>query len=392
MTARATRAAASSRRPRRAREAATRGTRVGPVVAGLVLAAIAGCSGGAPRGDCDPLPPPGEVGSVCGFRNPEDVELVAPAGVLLVSQMAPFFGRGAGSIAAVTLESLEAGTPAVRTVWPAEGESAPPPSAPAGDPGCATPPAPDRFAPHGLASAVSADGTIRLAVVSHAPREAVELFDLHGTGEAVRLAWRGCLPLPPRTSGNDLAVRPDGSLVVANYLPSFGGLSGALWMLAASAGVPTGDVLAWWPKPGWIHIPGTAARGANGVAIGENGSTIWFTETGARRAARTDTKGTSVVRGPIEGAPDNLAWTGRGTLVTATHLSASAFLGCALGRLPCRAPWALVEIDPATLATTVLVRHDGSVVGAATGAAEWRGRFYLGAVFDDRLGVWSPTP
>lgn len=376
-----------------AMRAAVRRGIVAALASGLAWVVVSGCRGaGNPRGVCDPLPAPGQVGSVCGFRNPEDVELVAPAGVLFVSQMAPFFGGGGGSLAAVTLDSLEAGTPLVRTLWPVAGEQPQPAAAPAGDLGCTTPPAADSFAPHGLASAVSADGTIRLAVVTHAPREAVELFDVEGSGEATRLAWRGCVPLPPRTSGNDLVLRPDGSLAVANYLPSFGGVSGALWMLVSSLGVRSGDVITWSPKRGWIHLPGSAARGANGVALDEETSVLWFTETGASRVARVDPRGADSVRGPIEGAPDNLSWTSRRTLVTATHLSASAFLACAAGRLPCRAPWALVEIDPETLATTVLVRHDGAVVGAATGAVEWRGRFYLGAVFDDRLGVWTPPP
>jgi hypothetical protein len=61
---------------------------------------------------------------------------------------------------------------------------------------------------------------------------------------------------------------------------------------------------------------------------------------------------------------------------------------CALGRLPCRTGWSIFEIDPASLRATLLLHHDGSVVGGVASAAEFDGRFYFGAVFDDRIGVW----
>ena len=366
------------------------------LVAAVMATLAAGLAAGGDRGPCDPRPKRGEVGTVCGFRSPEDVEVVAAAGVMLVSQMAPLFGGGRGSLAAVTLESLSDDRAEVWTIWPPADGSAPmraagavPPAV--GDPSCRTPPAAGAFAPHGIASVALADGGVtRVAVVSHAPREAVELFDLRGTGRAATLAWRGCVPLPQRAAANDLAVRADGTLVAANCVPTFAGVRGALWMLAASFGMNTGDVLAWSPAGGWRQVAGTEARGANGIAIGAGGMPIWFTETGAGRVGRVDGSTGATTHAPIEGAPDNLSWTSRGTLVTATHLSTTAFLACALGRRPCLAPWALVEIEPHTLATTVLLRHDGSAVGAVTGAAEHGGRYYLGAVFDDRLGVWAP--
>ena len=53
---------------------------------------------GEPRGPCEPTPPPGELGSICGFENPEDVAWVPAAGLLLVSQMR-HAGAGAGRLA-----------------------------------------------------------------------------------------------------------------------------------------------------------------------------------------------------------------------------------------------------------------------------------------------------
>ncbi|MGH7898460.1 MAG: hypothetical protein ACREQQ_10935, partial [Candidatus Binatia bacterium] len=47
---------------------------------------LAACAG-EPRGPCAPNPGPGELGTLCGVANPEDVEAVASAGVVVVSEM-----------------------------------------------------------------------------------------------------------------------------------------------------------------------------------------------------------------------------------------------------------------------------------------------------------------
>jgi hypothetical protein len=50
----------------------------------------------------------------------------------------------------------------------------------------------------------------------------------------------------------------------------------------------------------------------------------------------------------------------------------------------------LLEIDPATMAVTEVLRHEGAVVGAVASAQQVGERVYLGAVFGDRIGVWNP--
>ena len=81
---------------------------------GLLLAAALAlaCSRGEPRGACQPEPPPGSLGSVCGFANPEDVAWVPAAGLLLVSQMRHAGEASGGSLAAAT-DPRSAGLPAV---------------------------------------------------------------------------------------------------------------------------------------------------------------------------------------------------------------------------------------------------------------------------------------
>jgi hypothetical protein len=256
-----------------------------------------------------------------------------------------------------------------------------------GDPVCAGPPA-GAFYPHGLTSAVR-DGATLAYVIGHqgeaGGREAVEIFEVTGAGPATRLGWHGCVPMPAGASGNDVAVAPDGEIVVSNYQPSM-----SLWytVKAQVLGMNTGDVRAWLPGRGWRSVPRTAARQANGVAVSRDGLTLFYSElaTGAvHRSRRAD--GGALASIDVGGFPDNLAWSGRGTLLVATHTGGAGLLFCAFGRTPCRTSWEIHEIDPATLAARPLFTHDGEVVGAVSTPLVVGDRLYLASIFDDRIGV-----
>ncbi|MBI4515952.1 MAG: hypothetical protein HY699_09085 [Deltaproteobacteria bacterium] len=360
----------------------------------ITLAACLLACAGQPRGACNPNPPPGTVGAICGFANPEDVEAVPAAGLLLVSQMRR--GDRGGSLVGVPLDAVAQRTTAPRRLWPtgqpARDVNLSP--APAGEPSCLEPPAADVFAPHGVTAAPAPAGAVRLAVVGHGGREALELFDLTGSGSDAVLAWRGCVPLPPGMSGNDVSLAADGEIMVSNYMPTMAGWRGLYYTLKGGMGGHTGSVLAWRPGSGWRELAGSASASPNGVLVTPDGAAVFYAETGSGRVSRVARAGAAAGRTPeqvaIGGNPDNLSLSPRGTILVATHTDGAAFLACAFGRTPCRTGWSLFEIEPAALRATLLLHHDGSAVGGVASAAEHNGRVYFGAVFDDRIGVWQP--
>jgi len=368
-----------------------------PVATCAAVLLALGCAS-AQRPECVPDPPPGVMGSVCGFRNPEDVAAVPSARILLVSQMRHGDSEEGGSIAALPLavDGAPAGPP--RTLWP---PASPEPQAgtagggAVGEAGCTTAPSAKRFAPHGIAVGVPrADGSIPVAVVAHDPREAIELFELTQMGGAHRLRWSGCVPLPPGATGNDVALAPDGSLLVTNFTPRSDGLAAVYYAIRSGLGLATGDVLAR-PRDGeWAHVSGTATAYPNGIARSPDGALFYLAETGTGRIAKfafsapAATSDLGSVK--IGGHPDNLAWSPRGPLLAVSHTSGAAFLRCALGRRPCRSAWSLFEIDAEELVARERLHCDGAAVGGVASVAEVSGRFYFGAVFDDRIGVWRP--
>jgi len=318
--------------------------------------------------------------------------------MLLVSQMRHDDSEQGGSIAALPLgvDGAPAGPP--RTLWPPaspEQRAETAGSGAVGEAGCTAAPSAKRFAPHGISVGLPrADGSLPVAVVAHDPREAIELFELIPTGGAHRLRWSGCVPLPPGTTGNDVALAPDGSLLVTNFTPRSSGPVAIYYALRSGLGLATGDVLARPPGGEWAHVSGTAAAYPNGIARSPDGAGFYLAETGTGRIAKLDFSAPSTASelGSVQigGHPDNLAWSPRGPLLAVSHTSGAAFLLCAFGRRPCRSAWSLFEIDPEELVARELLACDGATVGGVASVAEVGGRFYFGAVFDDRIGVWQP--
>jgi sugar lactone lactonase YvrE len=314
------------------------------------------------------------LATICGFEHPEDLDFAADAGLLIVSEMS-ILGTG-GALAA--FDPRGGGAP--RRLWPTGDGRDFAPDRRLGDPDCA-PPDPAAFAPHGL-TVYRGD---QLVVVNHGGRESLELFTLEGRGSAARATWRGCVELPPGTSGNDVVVAPNGDLLVTNYLPSLLSFWGTVKVLL---GMETGDVLSWRRDRGWEHLPGSGASGPNGIVVSPDGQWILFAETGTGEIVRLARDSSRRDEIEIGGAPDNLTWTNDGRVLVASHDSMLAFFTSCSSASSCPAPWTLFEIDPRSLTARSLLQHDGRRIGTVTTALQVGSDIWLGALLSDRIGRW----
>ena len=357
-----------------------------------VTVAAAGCAGPA-RQPCDLA---GSPGTLCGFENPEDIEFLSGSGVVVVSNLRLGGSVPGGGFLSAMLpgdsatEAAAAIQPRPWKVWPGDDGSAPAvdnSDALFGSPACPGPPDPAAFNPHGISSSTSGELEL-LYVVAHvvegSGREAIEIFAVVGSGRATRLSWLGCIPTPGAIQANDLAVAADGTVYASNYQPDN---SSAHMIKASLFGTSTGGILAWKPREGWSEVEGTASRMANGVALSADGATLFYTESVSRSLHRKPLDGSPSVWVDTPGIPDNLSWTERGTLLLALHASGPRFMACVAGRLPCRSPWSIHEIDPDTMALRPVFEHDGDRLGAVSTATPVHGRILLGAVFNDRIGL-----
>ncbi len=321
-----------------------------------------------------------ELGSLCGFENPEDVTYVPGYGILVVSNLR--LNNHGGFLSALPVAG---GAPT--RLWPPDnpdkGGSGFARMASAGEPGCGAPDA-DLFAPHGVYLDVRDPLAPLLYVVNHGGRESVEIFSFGRRENETLLFWTACIELPEGTSGNDVAVAADGEVIVANYMPP----THKMWSnLKTAVGLSTGDVIVWNLDKRWRHLPGTTASGPNGVEVSADDKSIYYSSTGSGTITRVARDGSQARQVNIGGKPDNLTWSAAGTLLAASHESGLEFMKC-LRQQPCRSPWFIAEIEPESLQFKTLLRHDGDVVGAVAAALEVNHSLYLSSVFDDRIGVW----
>jgi hypothetical protein len=358
-----------------------------------VLAA-AGCGSSEPRPPCAAAQ--GSLRTACGFRNPEDVEYVSRAGLVIVSNMRDR-GFAASRASRDGDEALAHGgflagydpvSAELATLWPVASQASAEPDPTLGDPACAEPPPAETFSPHGITSLATSDRTL-LFVVNHASgglgRESVEVFELRHGGAGPALVWKACIPTPEAIQANDVAAGADGTIVVSNYQPT----SSLRHVLKSQIfGSKSGDVLSWRRESGWRHVAGSSSALPNGVALSVDGSMLFYAESATGRLHRLPLDGGGgAISVEVGGNPDNLTWTEQGRLLLASHTAGLRRGACLLGRRPCETSWAVYEIDPLTLSVRKVFEHDGSELGAVASAAQIGDKLVLGSLFDDRIGL-----
>jgi hypothetical protein len=346
----------------------------GTVSAVVCALSLLGCGAPVPITSCEPI---GIATPLCGFQNPEDLALLPGERHVLVSEYGES-GERAGRISLLDLASnghtsLFAGAqPVAPGPWGAADCSGPPSKA---------------FSPHGIHLAQRADGLLQLLVVNHGGRESVEMFEVMRDGERWQLAWRGCA-MAPDDMLNDVVALPKGGFLVTRFGPK-SKLSALLTLSKAMLfGGDTGWVYEWSRERGFSELPGTRAAGSNGIELSADGEKIFLNLTLANEVRRIDRRtGTIEARASVQ-QPDNSTWRSDGRLLVASlRGKARDLVSCSgLERGSCPMPFAIVALDPVTMATeTVYEGGPGTPSGAATVGLEAGGALLVGSYASDRI-------
>lgn len=322
---------------------------------------------------CEPV---GEIIPVCGMQSPEDIAALEDGRHLLLAHFGGMEG-GTGSLALFDTQTevvtplFPPGSAGVASADPQWGEA-----------GCEPPPL-DQFSPHGTHLHQLADGRWRYLVVNHGGREAVEMFELEGSGANSSLAWRGCVPAAPETFINDVVGLSGGDIIYTRMFHSVG----ILEKLLSAVGKNTGDLWRWNQQSGLRILPGTDANQPNGIEIAADERHVFANMyfTGELWKVNADT-GEVVATAPVPSG-DNSAWGSDGRLWVTTHKDTVAnVLSCFSTQAePCGAGFEIIAVDPETMEAEPVFYHRGAPMGAATVAVPQAGRVYLGSFVGDRL-------
>lgn len=317
----------------------------------------------------------GALHPVCGIQSPEDIAVVPGGDYLLLSELGNM-GEFPGRIVLFNVndESWQPLYPLAAATPPAELQ---------GDPRCTEAPG-EEMSPHGTHLVQLDDGSWRYLVVNHGGREAVELFTLElPPGGEPALQWQGCVFPAGNTLINDVVGLANGDVIYTRMFrpDDFLGYQRPL------LGIQSGDVWRWNRETGPQLLPGTLGALTNGIEISPDERYIFINQYMDQEIHKYDLAAQQrVATAPVPNA-DNSAWGPDGMLWLATHdLQMPVYLACTRDHsATCGMAFEIVALDPETMDSRVIFRHQGPPMGAATVAVPLGDKVYLGSFLGDRL-------
>jgi DNA-binding beta-propeller fold protein YncE len=316
---------------------------------------------------------------ICDLSGPEDLVLVPQSHWVLVSGMGHSTTERQG-----TLYVIDSRTRQATTIYPAASAKIRHDKQRYAE--CPGPLDPARFAGHGIDLAPNAAGVPTLYVVNHGGRESLEIFEIDVKSAAPTATWVGCILYPQGTSGNGVAVLPDGGLATTNFFDPAD--KNAFQRMAAVE--ITGYVLEWHPGKGWEKVPGSEMSGPNGILASKDGKYLYVAAWPAKtvtRFARTEGWKKEVV--DMGFMTDNMRWSADGSILAAGHdVDPSKIFLCQPPE--CYITTAIARLDPQTLKSKVILRYPGNASFAGgTTAIEVGKEIWLGSYQGTRLARFA---
>ncbi len=319
----------------------------------------------------------GNLHPVCGLQSPEDIAIVPGGDYLLLSELGSM-GERPGRIVLFNVadESWKPLFPVGAALAPRELQ---------GDANCTEPPGAE-MSPHGTHLVQLEDGSWRYLVVNHGGREAVELFSLQlSPSSEPGLQWQGCVFPADNTLVNDVVGLSNGDVIYTRMFHP----QDILGQVRGLLGFDTGDVWRWNKHSGVRLLPGTAGSLTNGIEVSPDEHFIFINQYMDKEIHKYDLAGEQVVGIGHVAHADNSAWGPGGELWLASQaMELPVYQACTRDQsITCGMSFEIVALDPQTMKTRVIFRHQGPPMGAATVATAHRGKVYIGSFLGDRLLV-----
>ncbi|MFO7324441.1 MAG: hypothetical protein DIU62_001880 [Pseudomonadota bacterium] len=353
---------------------------VGAAWAGISAGLLAGASGAAQPAavaapaSCDP---DGDLHYICGPVNAEDVVRLGNTRWVIASGLDGPLNGGAPARGHLYLVDSQAKT---AIDW-FPGRARPAQADHSLFHACPGPVDAAAFSAHGLALRERSAGRFRLYVTAHGAREAIEVFDIDATGAEPAIAWAGCVVLPGKVSANGVAILPDWGFVTTQFVDRSLPLQQSFGQVMA--GQVSGGLYEWHPGGRVEPIAGTELSGPNGIVVSPDGRTLFVAAYGTHEVVRFRREGTGAPAKDVISlgiTPDNLRWSAGGKVLAAGGVHAP-------GTAPGAAGWAVVEIDPQSLAVRK-VAGGQKLTGmqGVTAAVDVGREIWLGTFSGDRIG------
>lgn len=306
---------------------------------------------------------------------PEDL-VETSSGAVIVSAMAENPGESGSS---GSLYYMDPDTTEISSAWPSESVNNDLNNELFAE--CSGPLTDDETSPHGITVESGDDGTERLYVVNHGGRESIEVFDVHNDEGQPGLTWIGCVELPEGSFGNGVAADPDSDGFFVTHFLNPADMENEFQR--AFAGEDTGHVLHWTPESGWTQLAESTMSTPNGIAVSEDGESLYVASWGGRKLVEMDPSSGAVRREvPVDIMPDNLRFTDSGSVLVTGQVidSFETFVGYEFEGLQPEDRYDIFELDPESFTTAVFAEGSVAGFGNPTTALPVGDKIFVGAV------------
>jgi len=329
-----------------------------------------------PIADCEPV---GNARPICTFTNPEDIVALPGNQALLIGEYGASADAHVGGLVVFALESesrsvvFQGGTGKAK-FEPGWGDSA-----------CTTPPSAS-FNSHGIDLVRRADGRLKLLVVQHGGREAIEMFEVVGEGTDWSVEWRGCVPAPPNASLNDVTALPNGDFYTTQMAP----IDPPLDLTGDLPPGVTGNAFFWSQADrSFRKVAGTDGSMPNGIEISADGRFLYMNASAESSLRKIDLESGEEVGRVTVPTPDNLSWAPDGRLLAASlfGFSGEDFAACAaMTTGACGIPFKIIAVDPEAMTIVgTLFESSGAPMGAGTVGLQVGQELFIGSFKGDRI-------
>ena len=314
------------------------------------------------------------VDLICGFKNPEDIVITPDEEYMFISEMGgvgPYVDIKPGYFALLNIENKSRIVPRIsieENIW--------------GDPKCERG-IKDEYGPHGIDLVQRNDGRFQLGVISHYPKESVEMFELKKIDGSWELFWRGCIDVPKNLYFNDISMKNNGNFYATHMYKR--GITMNEWLINSILKKDSGYLVEW-DKFGFNVISGSEGSGPNGIALDEKNNLIYISYNQSDKLTVFDLSTNSKISSSFVESPDNPYIKGNSVWMTSLDMQPNDAGDCA-ERVACSLPFSIYEFDKRTLDTLDKYTFSKTVFGLPTVAVPFNDKIYLGSFHSDRIGV-----
>ena len=317
-----------------------------------------------------------QIQVICGFDNSEDIVVTPDNNFLLMSQMgsiAPWTNNEPGYFAMMDLNTNKKIIPKIileENIW--------------GDSECIRK-NDDNYGPHGIDLVERNDGKYQLGVVSHFPKESIEMFELRKNNLNWEMVWRGCVNVPSEFYFNDISLKKDGTFYASHMYKK--DITMNEWLMIALFKSNSGSIVEW-RNSNFTKIKGSEGSSPNGMVIDEISNTIYISYNLEDKVTIFDLSDNSKKNSYYIESPDNPYVTDSSIWITSLGFQPKDANDCIL-KVNCSLPFSIHELDKKTLKVKNKYTFSKTVFGLPTVAVPINKTVYIGSFHADRLGSFK---